>query len=240
MDPLGVTNMLAEHDRVFTFARVHPNFGMPLRDVDAATGAPLGKWCGLHALWLMCQHLWPDKWNLATRPPASAKSEEILGLDVPNAFAWTALRVGRAPSYLAHHNATMLVDGVPVRSYGDLFRRIVTGWLRRPIEYEAAEEAVIDLIRANHPVAIDLPLRGFAREHVLYVYGMCHEGFVVIDSLSVPDLGYRKLTPDGDPRLIMVLPREEFRRRWRRGAGIWHIVRDGAHQQMLHAQQEGI
>lgn len=238
-DPLGVTHLLPGQDRVYAFLRLPPSFEMPLRDVDPATGRPLGKWCGLHALWLACQHLWPEKWNVATRPPASAKSEEILGLEVPNSLAWTALRVGRAPSYFAHHHATMHVDGVPVRSYGEFFRRVARSWLRRPLDAEAAEEAVTELVRANHPVAIDVPLRGFFREHVMFVYGVCHEGFVVVDSVVVPDLPYRKLTPPGDPRLVMLLPFEEFRRRWGRGGSVWHVVRDGSHQQRLLPRQEG-
>ena len=241
LDPLGVTYMLPDQeDRVYAFLRLPPGFEMPLRDVDPATGQPLGNWCGLHALWLMCQHLWPDKWNFAARPPASAKSEEILGLDVPSAFAWTALRVGRAPSYFAHHCAKMFVDGVPVGSYGEFFRRLIIGWLRRPIVASDAEATIAELLSDNHPVAVSLPLRGFCRGHVAFVYGVCHEGFIVIDSLEVPDVGYRKLTPDGDPRLIMLLPFEEFRKRWGRGGGIWHVALDGSRQHWLRPRQEGL
>lgn len=237
-DPLRVGQMLGPTDRLYAFLRVRPNFEMPLRDVDPS-GKPLGKWCGLHALWLICHHIWPEKWNVPARPPGSAKSEEILGLNVPDSLAFTALRVGRAPSYFAHHGAKLHVDGAPVLGYLDFVRRIALGWVRRPRAAEGVggvEDEIIDLVKKNVPVAIDLRLPGLLRfrEHALFVYGVCHSGFVVIDSVVVRDLGYRKLTPLEDPRLIMLLPFEEFRRRWGRGSSVWHVLRDGGRGQRIN------
>lgn len=227
LDPLNVTDMLPGRSRVHSFLRLPAGFEMPLRETDAS-GAPLKNWCGLHALWLFCHFLWPEKWNVESRSPSSAKAEEVLGLNVPNRLAWTALRVGRAPSYFRHHGATLLVNGHPVRTYPEFFRRVALGWLRPPpFSAESAEDRVIDLVRGNQPVAVDLTLPGWFREHVAFVYGVCSDGFLLVDSLVVPGVGYRKVTPDGDPRLVMHLPFDEFRKRWRRGSGIWHAARDG-------------
>ncbi len=227
LDPLNVTDMLPDRSRVHSFLRLPPGFEMPLREIGA-TGTPLKNWCGLHALWLFCHFMWPGKWNVGCRPPSSAKAEEVLGLNVPNRLAWTALRVGRAPSYFRHHGATLFVNGHPVRTYPEFFRRVAFGWLRMPpFSAEEAEDRVIDLVRGNQPAAVDLTLPGWFREHVAFVYGACSDGFLLVDSLVVPGVGYRKVTPEGDPRLIMLLPFEEFRRRWGRGSGIWHAALDG-------------
>ncbi len=231
LDPLRVTEMLPGEDRVYSFLDVPADFQMPLRETDPVTGKPLKNWCGLHALWLMCHYLYPGKWNMESRPPTSARAQEILGLDVPNSLAWTALRVGRAPGYFAQHRATLHVNGEPVDGYWEFLRAIVRGWRSRAMDAAEAEDAVNGYLKANVPVAIDLSLPGPFREHVVFVYGQSHEGFIVIDSLQVSGLGYRKVTPPDDARMIMLLPYDEFRARWRRGSGLWHVTRCGAHGQ---------
>lgn len=231
-DPLGVSGLLPGDDQVYAHLATPPGFETPLRDLDER-GRPIKNWCGFYALWLVCHYLWPHKWNLERRPPSSARAEEILGLDVPERVAWTALRIGRAPSYFAQHGARLHVNGVPISGYLDFLWEIVRGWIRRPVSALAAEDRVIDLIRSGQPVVLDLPLPRRLLEHAVFVYGVCHEGFIVIDSLTVPEFGYRKVTLDDDPRLIMLLPFAEFQRRWGRGSGIWHVVTDGAHTQRI-------
>lgn len=176
--------------------------------------------CGRDLFWLFLHGKNPRRWNLRDLPPAEVTRHEIFG---PNVWPVSGLHLSRAPEVLADEGLSLRVNGYPVRGYRDLVAASICRGPHRKGDHAIAE--VHDLISRGVSCGINLPVGGFGlMTHVVFVAGFSRHGLVVLDTHKNSGLGYRKLTPENDPRCAMHLPFEEINARWGRFARVFEVA----------------
>lgn len=194
-------------------------FGFVTREIS--NGKIVKNRCGRDFFYYALNFLFPDEFNPTTNNPVILEQGRTFGYPVESTYVWTGLSLMRIPALLKARGKRLLVNRTDVVSFIGLLRAL---WCPRRLAFEDGIEMMQSEIRNGNPVGLDIGVSAWGlMDHVMFVYGFDESSVYVFDTHKVPQLDYEKLTPAGDDRFIMRLPRSVIRRGWTRFARIWVI-----------------
>jgi len=195
-------------------------FGFVQReDVD---GKPLLNQCGRDFLYYALNYFYPEKFNPQIQNPVQIRERGIFGLkNFPAILVWTGLTFYKVPKLLTSLGLKFSMNGKRVNNYLQFLFALLPF---HSLKYEVSMDMIEEGIRQGKAVGIDIAISlGGLVDHVMFVYGYDQDSIYVIDTHKISGLNYTKITPEGDKRFIMELPKSEIQKRWTVFGRIWIV-----------------
>jgi len=155
--------------------------------------------------------------------------ERAIGRPTPPELVWTGISFSKLIDYLTQAGLEILINGVLCSTQTDFQKAL---WWPKKISHTTAMSLAYEALKKNQSVGIDISmgLAGLAN-HVMFVWAIRDNDFVVFDTHKVPRLEYGHFDADIDgfppnpQRFIMRLPLKTIENRWRRFSRVWVIRR---------------
>lgn len=176
--------------------------------------------CGRDFLYYALHFYQPEMFNAEKLSPVEIDRQRLFGTPMPKRLAWTQLQFSKLPKFLKRQGYVLYINDKKISSY----RAFVWANLFSGLKTRHADpiQKIERLIESNVPCAIDIPIKKgllVLIDHVMFVYGYDEKNLYVLDTLTVPGVGYEKVEgQEGLYRLRKTLVEEKwsiFGRVWR-------------------------
>lgn len=183
-------------------------------------GKTIANRCGRDFFYYALNYYRPYLHNAIRGNPTEIEKKGLLGLRIPGWLVWTFLSFYKVPRYFASLGLELLINNRRVKT----FPQFVQAALSKAYPINDALEMIERAVDTNTVSGIDVSIAlGGLVDHVMFVYGYDENNLYVFDTHRVHGLEYEKLTPDGDMRYIMRLPKSVIRARWSRFNRVWVV-----------------
>ncbi len=183
-------------------------------------GKTVANKCGRDFLYYALNYYRPNLHNVLRGSPLDIERRSLFGLQIPSWFVWTFLSFCKVPHYLASLGLGLLINNRRVKDFPQFVRVAMSKAYSADDALRIIERSVDAGIASGIDVSIAL---GGLIDHVMFVYGYDANNLYVFDTHKVKRLEYEKLTPQGDGRYLMRLPKSVIRKRWSRFNRVWII-----------------
>jgi len=188
---------------------------------EKRNGRTVANKCGRDFLYYALSYYCPDLHNALHGNPLDIEKRGLFGFSVPSWLVWTFLSFCRAPHYFASLGLELFINNQRVRT----FLQFVKAALSKAHSADDALRIIERAVNAGVVSGIDVSIAfGGLVDHVMFVYGYDGDNLYVLDTHQIKRLEYEKLTPEGNGRYLMRLPKSIIRSRWSRFNRVW-IVR---------------
>jgi len=177
--------------------------------------------CGRDFLYYALSYYRPDLHNALRGNPVDIERQGLFGFLVPSWFVWTFLPFWKVPQYFTSLGLELLINNRGVKTFPQFVKAVLSKAHSADDALQIIENAVNDGAVSGIDVSIAL---GGLVDHVMFVYGYDGDNLYVLDTHQIKRLEYEKLTPEGNGRYLMRLPKSIIRSRWSRFNRVW-IVR---------------
>lgn len=186
-------------------------------------GKPIRNRCGRDFLYYALNYYYPDIHNPQKGNPRDIEKERLFGLRVSSWFVWTFLSFIRVPSHFRSLGLVIEINKLKVDSFWRFLRAVLfTPLSSGDVGIKLIEKSIDDGKVAGIDIAV--ALWGLV-DHVMFVYGYDEDNLYVLDTHFVYQIGYEKITTDGDQRFLMKLPKKVILEKWTRFNRVWVIQR---------------
>lgn len=183
-------------------------------------GKTVANKCGRDFFYYALNYYRPDLHNASHGNPTDIEKDGMFGLRVPGWLVWTFLSFCKVPRYFASLGLELSINSRKVNTFPQLVRAALSKAYSANEVLRIIERAVNGGVVSGIDVSIAL---GGLIDHVMFVYGYDADNLYVFDTHCVRGLEYEKLTPEGDMRYIMRLPKSVIRARWSRFNRVWVV-----------------
>jgi len=182
-------------------------------------GKTVANKCGRDFLYLALNYLHPEKYNASRNNPTGIDAKRLFGFTVPPYLAWTQIQFFNIATLLKRESTELKINNEPIESYfsfawGNLFSRI---------SYEDGLKRIEACVDLDTPCAIDISVGSgllVLLDHVMFVYGYDEENLYVVDTLTVPIVGYELIDEKAH---LYKLPKSIIRSRWSKFGRVWEM-----------------
>lgn len=176
--------------------------------------------CGRDFLYYCLNYYKPDLHNTFRGNPLDIETWGLFGLRIPSWLVWTFLSFCKVPRYFASLELELFINNHRIRNFSQFVKTAMSKSFSTDEALRIIEIAVDTGLASGIDVSIAL---GGLIDHVMFVYGYDADNLYVFDTHKVKRLKYEKLTPNGDERYVMRLPKSAIRKRWSRFNRVWVV-----------------
>ena len=177
--------------------------------------------CGRDFLYFALHFYEPEVFSAEKISPVEIDKQRLFGTPMPKWLAWTQLQFSNLPTFLKRQGYTLYINDKKISSYRVfVWATLFSGLKTRKVDPVKNIELLIDI---NVPCAIDLPIKKgllVLVDHVLFVYGYDDEYLYVIDTLTVPGIGYEKVAGQAG---LYRLPKTVIEEKWSIFGRVWRL-----------------
>ncbi len=189
---------------------------------EFVNGKRLKNQCGRDFFYYTLTYYHPELFSPSGLNPQKISERGIFGLRMPLGLIWTGLSFRKIPKLLRSHGLRLSLNSRAVRGYISLLLGILP---LRPQSFEKGIRDVEEAIDRQCAVGIDIAISlGGLGDHVMFVYGYDEENLYVFDTHQAFWPDYDKLTPAGDNRFVMKLPKSVIKKRWTIFNRVWLVA----------------
>ncbi len=187
---------------------------------EKINGKTVANKCGRDFFYYVLNYYRPTLHNAQYGNPVAIEKGGVFGFRVPSWLVWTFLSFCRVPDYLASLGLKLYINNRGVKT----FSQFVKAALSKAQPVDEALRCIEMVVDASYACGVDVSIAlGGLIDHVMFVYGYDADNLYVLDTHAVRRLEYEKLTPSGDERYLMRLPKSVVRRRWSRFNRVWVV-----------------
>ena len=178
--------------------------------------------CGRDFFYYVLNYYFPDLHNKNKGNPQEISKSGLFGWSwLPVWLIWTGLTFKNVSKYLKSLGLKFYINNKEIKNYFDFFLGMLP---LRSLSFEKGIMEIEKAVDSGHVVGVDISIAlGGLADHVMFVYGYDDGNLYVFDTHQAGGLEYEKLTPEGDNRFIMKLPREIVRKRWTVFNRVWVV-----------------